>query len=66
MPTSGPELRRERRAAEITTVALAAAISVSRATLYTLERAAVVEPTRVEQYRAAVKAIRDAKDEAAA
>ena len=60
MPTAGPTLRRERRLAEVTTVALAAAMGISRATLYTLERSAVVEPERAKQYRNAVKAVRDA------
>ena len=65
MPTSGPELRRERRAAEITTVALAAQIGLSRASLYTLEVAAVVPPERVVAYREAIKALTAAKDTAA-
>jgi DNA-binding XRE family transcriptional regulator len=65
MPTSGPELRRERRAAEITTVALAAEINLSRASLYTLEQSAVVSPERVAAYREAVKALTAAKASAA-
>lgn len=60
MPTAGPTLRRERRRDEITTVALAAQMGISRATLYTLERAAIVEPERVAQYRSSLKALRDA------
>lgn len=65
MPTSGPTLRRERRAADVTTVDLCAHMRISRATLYTLERAAVVDPDRAVQFRESVKALRDAKDAAA-
>lgn len=65
MPTSGPTLRRERRLADITTVALAAQMKLSRATLWTLERSAAVEPDRALAYREAVKTLRDAKDAAA-
>lgn len=66
MPTSGPELRRERRAKEITTVALAAQIGLSRASLYTLEKSAEVEPDRVTAYRTAIEALTAAKTETAA
>lgn len=65
MPTSGPSLRRERRAADITTVALHRQMGISRATLYTIERAAVIDPDQAAAYRAAVKTLRDAKDAAA-
>ena len=65
MPTSGPTLRRERRSAEVTTVALAAQMGISRATLYTLERSAMVDPERAALYRESVKTLRDAKDQAA-
>jgi DNA-binding XRE family transcriptional regulator len=66
MPTAGPTLRRERRIADITTVALAKEMGISRATLYTLERAAVVSPEQVAAHRAAVKTLRDGKTEDAA
>lgn len=65
MPTSGPTLRRERRAADITTVALAKAMGISRATLYTVERSAAPTGEYVLAHREAVKALRDAKDAAA-
>ena len=65
MATSGPTLRRERRLADITTVALAAQMKLSRASLYTLERSAAVTPERTSAYREAVKTLRDAKDAAA-
>ena len=66
MPTSGPTLRRERRSKEVTTVALAARMGISRATLYTLERSAVVSAERAMEYRAAVKALSDANESGAA
>ena len=46
-------------------MALAAQMKISRATLYTLERSAVVDPERAALYRESVKALRDAKDQAA-
>lgn len=58
MPTTtGPDLRAERRAAEVTTVDVAARMGVSRQTLWSLERAAIVPADRVAQYR---QALRDA------
>lgn len=54
MPTTGPQLRRLRRKSEITTVALAARMGISRQTLWAIERAAEVDPDRAKQYRAAV------------
>lgn len=65
MPTSGPTLRRERRRAEITTVALAKEMGISRATLYTLEQSATPTAEYVIRHREAVKTLRDAKDQAA-
>ena len=65
MPTSGPTLRRERRAAEITTVALAAQMRITRQTLWTLEKSAAPSPEYVAAHREAVKTLRDAKDAAA-
>lgn len=55
MPTTGKQLRRLRRASELTTVAVAARMGVSRQTLWGIERAAEVSPERAEQYRAAVR-----------
>jgi AcrR family transcriptional regulator len=54
MPITGLDLRAERRAAEVTTRDLCARMGVSRATLYTLEKSAVVTVERVTQYRAAL------------
>ena len=65
MPTSGPELRRERRAKEITTVAVHTHMGVSRATLYTLERAAEVDPAQAKAYRTALEALTVAKENVA-
>lgn len=66
MPTAGPTLRRERRLADITTVALAARMGLSRQALWALERSAVVSPERVAAYREAVKTLRDATEKDAA
>lgn len=66
MPTPGKTLRRERRAKEITTVDLARQMGISRATLWTIEKSAEVDPGRVVDYRAAVKALSDANTEEAA
>lgn len=65
MPTTGPTLRRERRAAEVRATDLAKAMLISRATLYTIEQAAAPDPKYVASHRAAVKALHDAKDAAA-
>ncbi len=55
MPTTtGPNLRAERRRAEITTVAIAARMGISRQTLWALERAAIVTGERAAQYRQAL------------
>ncbi len=55
MPTTtGPDLRVERRAAEVTTVDLASRMGVSRQTLWALERSAIVTADRAQQYRAAL------------
>lgn len=59
MPTTGPQLRKERRAADITVTALAARMGVSRQTLHGWERAAVISPEFVTEYRAALRALRD-------
>lgn len=47
-------------------MALAALMGISRATLYTLERSAVVEPDRAARYRESVRTLRDAKGDQAA
>ena len=65
MPTRGPSLRRERRNAEVTTVALAKQLGISRQTLWSLENAAEVTPERASEYREAVKTLSDAKGKAA-
>ena len=65
MPTKGPTLRRERRQAEVTATAVAAALGVSRQTLWAIERAVEVTPERVAAYRSAVETLRDAKGKAA-
>ncbi len=57
MATTGPQLRRLRRAAEVTTVAVAARMNLSRQSLWVLERSAVVDPERAERYREAVRAV---------
>lgn len=56
MPT-GPQLRKIRRAAEVSTVALSLQMEVSRTTLWVIERSVVVEPRTAEKYRASVDAI---------
>lgn len=60
MPTTGPQLRRLRRASEITTVAIAARLGISRQTLWTIERSAVVAQDRADAYRQAVRDITEA------
>lgn len=54
MPITGLDLRAERRDAEVTTIELAARIGVSRATLYTWEKSAVLTVEQVSQYRRAL------------
>ncbi len=66
MPTTGRTLRRERRSKDVSTVALAAAMNISRQTLWAIERALVVTPERITEYRSAVKTLADAKNEEAA
>lgn len=65
MPTSGPTLRRERRRAEVSATAVALQMGISRQTLYVIERSAAPGTDYVTAYRAAVKTLSDAKDEAA-
>lgn len=62
MPTSGPELRKERRAAEVSVQAVATRMGKSRQTIHGWERAAVVPPDFASEYRASLTAIRDANE----
>jgi transcriptional regulator with XRE-family HTH domain len=66
MPTTGPQLRKERRAAEITVQAVAARMGKSRQTIHGWERAVVVPPEFAAAFRAALDAIRDARETSAA
>lgn len=63
MPTNGPALRAERRFADITVVAIAARMGLSRQAVHGIEGAADVSLERVAQYRQAladaIKASRD-------
>jgi transcriptional regulator with XRE-family HTH domain len=54
MPISGLDLRVERRAADITLTEVAARMGLSRQTVHTLEKSAVLSVERVAQYRAAL------------
>jgi hypothetical protein len=54
MPITGPDLRVERRAADITVTDGAARMGLSRQSVHTLERSAVLTVERVQQYRAAL------------
>lgn len=65
MATSGKTLRLERVRADLTATALARQMGLSRQTLWATERAAAVDPDRVIQYRAAIKTLRDASENAA-
>jgi transcriptional regulator with XRE-family HTH domain len=62
MPTSGKALRTERRRYEITATDLAARMGLSRQTVWVIERSGAVDPSRVEQYRAALASLRDATE----
>jgi transcriptional regulator with XRE-family HTH domain len=54
MPITGLDLRAERRQADITVVEVAARMGLSRQSVHTLERSAVLTVERVAQYRAAL------------
>jgi hypothetical protein len=54
-PVSGPDLRAERRAAEVTVIAVAKRMKLSRQSVHTLEGSHEVPPQRVAQYRAALQ-----------
>jgi transcriptional regulator with XRE-family HTH domain len=58
MPTTGPHLRAERRAEDITVVDIAARMGVTRQTVHALERSAIVWKDQALLYR---KALADAK-----
>ena len=51
---TGPDLRRQRRAAEITVTAVASEMGISRQAVHGIERAAAPDQERVAQYRAAL------------
>lgn len=54
---TGPELRRERRLADVTATDVAAHMGISRQTLHVIEREAAPDPERVRQYREAVRTL---------
>lgn len=54
MPITGLDLRAERRLAEITATEIAARMGISRATIHTLEKSAVITVERESQYRRAL------------
>lgn len=55
MPITGRALRIERVTADVTVVAIAARMGLSRQALWALERAAVVKADRAAQYRQALR-----------
>jgi transcriptional regulator with XRE-family HTH domain len=59
MATTGKTLRLERVRADLTIIAVASEMGLSRQSLWSLERAAVVDPARAKQYRDAVERLRD-------
>lgn len=66
MPVSGPDLRAERRLADVTVTAVAARMGLSRQAVHVLERSAVLTVERVEQYRRALAAAIEASRKAIA
>lgn len=56
MPITGLDLRAERRRNEITATEIAARMGISRATIHTLEKSAVITVERELQYRRALAA----------
>lgn len=66
MPTSGLDLRVRRVRARVKVLDLAAAMGVSRQTLWTIERSAFVEPDRAAQYLEAIETCRHVKTEGTA
>lgn len=58
MPTTGPQLRKERRAAEVSVTRIAAHLGLSRQTVHAIERDAEPDPERIVAYRDALKTLR--------
>jgi DNA-binding XRE family transcriptional regulator len=56
MPITGPDLRAERRRAEITVTEIAARMKLSRQTIHALEKSVDPSPERELQYRRALAA----------
>jgi predicted transcriptional regulator len=54
MPISGPDLRSERRAADITVVDIAARMGLSRQAIHVLEKSVAITIERATQYRRAL------------
>ena len=65
MATTGRELRVERLTNDVTLVAIAARMGISRQALWALERAAIVKADRAEQYRQALADVIKASQDAA-
>jgi transcriptional regulator with XRE-family HTH domain len=55
MPITGLDLRAERRAADITVVAIATRMGLSRQAVHNLERSVVITIERAAAYRAALR-----------
>lgn len=62
--STGKSLKMARVRADVTQLQVAAAMGLSRQSVYAIERAPVVNPEREAQYRAALSALTD-KGEAA-
>lgn len=60
MHTTGRALRIERMTSDVTVTAVAARMGLSRQTLWALERSAVVRPDRAQQYRDALRDVKEA------
>lgn len=70
MPTTGPQLRKERLTAyaasrRVTATAVALEMGVSRGQLYVIEASLAPDPKYVSAHREAVKTLRDATETAA-
>ena len=61
MPISGKQLRKERRAAEVPTTAIAAGMGKSRTTVWIIEKSAEVGADVAAEYRRALAEARAAK-----
>lgn len=66
MPITGPDLRVERRRAEVTVTEIAARMGVSRQTVHALEKATLPNVERELQYRRALAAAITASSEGVA